>query len=207
MESIPPPVVVTAGGDSGPLVVLLHGRGGDEERILELSALLPETSFAAVRGPVGNGDGYAWFENHPLEGPDWSTVAATMAWFREWLDDAAGTRPVVLVGFSSGAAFTGGLILSDPGRYAGAAVLYGTLPFDSGLPATPGRLSGLPVFVTQGEEDEVIPAELSARTWAYVTGESGADATAQRYPGGHGFTPASLRDLSDWLIKTVAAAG
>ena len=39
-----------------------------------------------------------------------------------------GGRPVLLVGFSGGAAFAGGLVLDDPSRYAGAAILYGTLP-------------------------------------------------------------------------------
>ena len=57
------------------------------------------------------------------------SLAETMAWFRAWLDDVASRgRPVVLVGFSGGAAFAGGLLLDDPGRYAGAAILYGTLP-------------------------------------------------------------------------------
>ena len=53
-------------------------------------------------------------------------------------------RPVVLVGFSGGAAFAGGLLLDDPRRYAGAAVLYGTLPFDAGVPTTPGAAGRRP---------------------------------------------------------------
>ena len=64
---------------------------------------------------------------------------------RRWTGSAAGSttshpagRPVVLVGFSGGAAFAGGLLLDDPPRYAGAAILYGTLPFDAGVPTTPG---------------------------------------------------------------------
>ena len=40
-------------------------------------------------------------------------------------------------GFSGGAAFAGGLVLDDPARYAGAAILYGTLPFDAGLADRP----------------------------------------------------------------------
>jgi predicted esterase len=66
---------------------------------------------------------------------------------------------VVLIGFSGGAAFAGGLVLDEPARYAGAAILYGTLPFDAGLAPTPARLAGLPVFVAQGEHDTVIPSE------------------------------------------------
>ncbi|WP_281271741.1 hypothetical protein [Nocardioides immobilis] len=67
-----------------------------------------------------------------------------MDWFRPWLDDIAPAgRPVLLVGFSGGAAFAGGLVLDDPDPYAGAAILYGTLPFNAGAPVTasPGRVS------------------------------------------------------------------
>jgi hypothetical protein len=40
--------------------------------------------------------------------------------FRTWLDEAAPPgRPVVLIGFSGGAVFAGGLILEDPGRASG----------------------------------------------------------------------------------------
>ena len=95
-----------------------------------------------------------------------------MDWFRGWLDDVAPHgRPVVLIGFSGGAAFAGGLVLDDPARYAGAAILYGTLPFDAGLPITPRRLAGLPVVVAQGEHDTVIPRELLDRTWDYLLGD------------------------------------
>ena len=82
-----------------------------------------------------------------------------MAWFRGWLDDVAPAgRPVLLVGFSGGAAFAGGLLLDDPARYAGAAILYGTLPFDAGVPTDAGRLAGVPVLVAQGDADHGHPA-------------------------------------------------
>jgi phospholipase/carboxylesterase len=125
-----------------------------------------------------------------------------MAWFRTWLDDVTPTgRTVILVGFSGGAAFAGGLVLDDPGRYAGAAILYGTLPFDAGVPVEAGRLAHLPVFVAQGDADQVIPAELLARTWDYLLGESAAPATAHRDAGGHRLTPAAASGLHDWLAN------
>lgn len=75
-----------------------------------------------------------------------------MAWFREWVDSVAPAgRRVVLVGVSGGAAFAGGLLLSDPSRYAGAAILFGTLPWDAGVPTEPARLFGTPAFVAQGD--------------------------------------------------------
>src|SRR6476659_6895345 len=138
------PVVATTGSadPAAPLVVLLHGRGSNEREILGLAGRLPTgPAYAAVRAPIAEGGGYAWFANRGIGRPVAESLADTMAWFRTWLDDAAAGRPVVLVGFSGGAAFAGGLVLDDPTRYAGAAVLYGTLPFDAGVPTTPERLA------------------------------------------------------------------
>ncbi|HEX4867558.1 MAG TPA: hypothetical protein VFV32_08010 [Acidimicrobiales bacterium] len=118
----------------------------------------------------------------------------------ERLDDVAPDgRPVVVVGFSGGAAFAGGLALDDPQRYAGAAFLYGTLPFDAGVPTTAGRLERLPVLVVHGDVDVVIPRELLERTWSYLDGDAGSVTVARRDPGGHGLSPLAVGALDRWL--------
>jgi phospholipase/carboxylesterase len=197
------PVVATHGATdpSAPLVVLLHGRGSNEQEMLSLAPHLPaRVAYAAVRAPIAEGGGYAWFANRGIGRPVAASLDATMGWFRNWLDAVAPAgRPVVVVGFSGGAAFAGGLVLDDPSRYAGAAILYGTLPFDAGLPVDSGRLANLPVFVAQGEADTVIPGELLARTWQYLHTTSGAPTTGRRDPGGHGITAPTLRRLSEWI--------
>jgi phospholipase/carboxylesterase len=206
----PAPVVATAGSGepAAPLVVLLHGRGSHEREILSLADLLPVgAAYAAVRAPIAEGGGYAWFANRGVGRPVAESLAGTMSWFRSWLDvTAPGGRPVLLVGFSGGAAFAGGLLLADPQRFAGAAILYGTLPFESGVPVTPARLSGVPVFVAQGDQDRVIPAELQQRTWQYLLTESAASAHGRRDPGGHGITSQTLAELGRWVEDRVADA-
>jgi phospholipase/carboxylesterase len=197
------PVVATHGATdpSAPLVVLLHGRGSNEREILSLAPHLPAgAEYAAVRAPIAEGGGYAWFANRGVGRPVAASLQATMAWFRQWLDAVAPAgRPVILVGFSGGAAFAGGLILADPARWTGAAILYGTLPFDAGVPVDTSRLANLPVFVAQGDADKVIPRELLDRTWAYLHTDSGAACVGRRDPGGHGITEGTLRGLSEWV--------
>jgi phospholipase/carboxylesterase len=201
-----PHVVATAGSTDPavPLVVLLHGRGSTEREILGLAGHLPQGfAYAAVRAPIAEGSGYAWFANRGLGRPTAESLAEQMAWFRGWLDEfAPAGRPVILVGFSGGAAFAGGLVLNDPHRYAGAAILYGTLPFDAGVPVTPARLSGLPIFVAHGDQDRVIPAELLARTWKYLTTESEANTYPRRDPGGHQISAQTLSELGTWISST-----
>ena len=204
-----PAQVAWAGSEdpAAPLVVLLHGRGADERSILSIAPHLPDgPAYAAVRAPIGEGGGYAWFANRGIGRPVAESLTATMSWFREWLDGVAPAgRPVVLIGFSGGAAFAGGLLLADPQRFAGAAILYGTLPFDAGVPVTPGHLAGTNVFVAQGDADHVIPRELLDRTWDYVTGESGASARTRRDPGGHGITWETAAELRDWVASITQA--
>jgi phospholipase/carboxylesterase len=200
--SSPSPVVATRGpdGPAVPLVVLLHGRGSDESQIITLADQLPRgLRYAAVRAPIAEGGGYAWFANRGIGRPVASSLAATMRWFREWLDATAPQpRPLVLVGFSGGAAFAGGLLLSEPQRWAGTAILYGTLPFEAGVPVTTGRLQGRRVMVAHGDADTVIPRELLDRTWSYLRDESGGIITAYRDGGGHGLSPGALAALKGW---------
>lgn len=205
MSTFPEPTITWQSADDQkkPLVVLLHGRGADETGIIPLADHLPPgASYAAVRAPIAEGGGYAWFANRGIGRPVAESLQQTTDWFRTWLDTTAPAgRPVILAGFSGGAAFAGALLLSDPQRFTGAAILYGTLPFDAGVPVTPARLAGVPVFVAQGESDRVIPRELLDRTWTYLLNESGAPTHARRDPGGHNLTPDTVTELADWITE------
>lgn len=203
MSQLPDPAVAWRSPDSPdkPLVVLLHGRGSRETDILALADYLPlGPSYAAVRAPIAEGPGFAWFANRGIGRPVAESLAETMAWFRGWLETVApAPRPVILVGFSGGAAFAGGLILDDPERFAGAAILRGTLPFDAGVPTTPGRLQDVPMFVAHGDADAVIPGELLESTWSYLTVESGALTMSLRSAGGHSIGQDDVAALTRWI--------
>lgn len=190
---------------AAPLVVLLHGRGSNEREIIQFAPHLPTgPAYVAVRAPIAEGSGFAWFANRGIGRPVAESLAETTAWFRTWLDDVAPAgRPVILVGFSGGAAFAGGLMLQEPERFAGAAILYGTLPFDAGVPVEDGRLANLPVLVAQGQADHVIPRELLDRTWHYLLERSGAPTVAHRDAGGHGITATALHELRSWIATRV----
>lgn len=206
--TFPPPVVTTSGNpsSSAPLVVLLHGRGSSEAEIVTLAPHLPQDAeYAAVRAPIAEGGGFAWFANRGIGRPLAGSLRSTMDWFRTWLDEVAPAgRPVILVGFSGGAAFAGGLALDAPSRYAGLAVLHGTLPFDAGLDTQAGRLANLPVFVAQGDTDHVIPRELLDRTWDLLLSESGSPTVAHREPGGHQLTGQTVHRLAGWIADRIS---
>lgn len=186
---------------AAPLVVLLHGRGSNERAIAGLADVLPMgPAYAAVRGPIDlGGDGYAWFENRGIGRPMAESLRAQLDWFWGWLDDDVADRPVVVIGFSGGAAFAGALALDRPSRLAGVAVLYGTMPFDAGLSTDPDQLDGLAVFHAQATDDAVIPRDLLERTWTYLSGDAGAIAVTHRHVGGHEISPSILPSLRQWI--------
>ena len=204
-EPFPAPLVVehpTPASADAPLVVLFHGRGSDAGDIIGLADHLPsEFRYAAVRAPIAEGGGFAWFANRGIGRPVAESLRGTMDWFRLWLDEFAGTRPVFLVGFSGGGAFAGGLLLDDPSRFAGTAILYATVPWEAGVPTEAGHLAGSQVFLAHGSNDHVIPADLLARTWAYLTGDAGATVMAHRDGAGHGLSQAALDALNAWLAE------
>jgi phospholipase/carboxylesterase len=190
-----------------PLVVLLHGRGSDEHEIIGLADELPASlAYVAPRGGIALEEGgYAWFERGGIGRPTPASLREQMDRFRAWLDGvAAPGRRVIVIGFSGGAAFAGGLALDDPARYAGVAVLYGTLPFDAGVPTTPDRLAGLQVFHAQGLQDVVIPSDLLERTWGYLLHDAGSDNVTHRHPGGHEISPDVLASLRVWVARVAA---
>jgi phospholipase/carboxylesterase len=166
------------------LVVGLHGRGSDETAFRSLDGLLPGgTTVAAVRAPIAEGGGWAWFANRGIGRPIAESIAGTAAALFRWLDEVRDEfASVSLFGFSGGTAMAGGLLLAEPHRFASAVLLAGTLPWDAGLPEEPQRLAGVPVFYGRGALDIVIPIELVARTLAWLRTESGARLTEREYP-------------------------
>ncbi len=200
----PPPVVVTQTKPGAPLVLLLHGRGSDASDIISLARLLPAAyAYVALQAPIVEGTGYAWFANRGIGRPVAESLAETMNWFDDWLNDYREPKqPVSVVGFSGGAAFAGGLMLAHPDRYVGTAILSGNLPFEAGLATEPSQLVGHRVFVSHGLHDTVIPRELLDRTWTYLTEQSGASVTTQRDNSGHELTMPTVNALNAWLLHT-----
>lgn len=198
------PVVLWAGSEApaAPLVVLMHGRGSDENDVIGLTRALPEDlAYAAPRGPIALPDGgYTWFENEGLGRPRPGSLAGSVTQVRGWLDLVApAPRPVVLVGFSAGALFGGALALTDPSRYAGCAVLLGALPLAAGLRTDNEPWTGMPVLVVHADHDDVMPPELMTETWRWLHQDSGAAVTSQRAAGGHAITAETAAAVAAWL--------
>jgi phospholipase/carboxylesterase len=191
-----------------PLLILLHGRGADEDDLFALApAIDSRIAVASLRAPLPTDEGgYTWSESRTPGRYIGESLRASLTWFQAWLDSLAKGRAesqdVYLLGFSAGMAMASALALDEPARYAGAIVLSGTLPFDTDLPMTKDRLAGVPVFYGHGSFDRVIPADLVTRSARYLRESSGARLETHTYPIAHEISDAEVRDINAWLAKT-----
>lgn len=191
----------------GALILLLHGRGVDERDLFALAPLFPpEATVAALRGPIPAAGGYTWYDAPAPGRPTAGSLAASVRYVERWLDERAGdAEEIWLAGFSAGAALAGALLAHAPQRFAGAALLHGSLPFDAGVSLVPGRFDGIPLFYGYGLVDDVIPPDLIARTRAYLGAASGASVDEHAYDAAHGLGDDELRDLAAWFRTRLAA--
>jgi phospholipase/carboxylesterase len=198
------PMVARWGSEhpSAPLVVALHGNGTSEHSMIEISPWLPHgpVAYVAVRAPIEYGTGFCWYRDAGDGRPDPAELAVTCRWFLRWLDtEGDPDRSVLLMGFRDGVTFAGALMLGAPHRFSGAVLLYGALPFDAGVTMRRGGLAGMPVFLAHGTDDTRTPAPLLARTWDWLTRQSGAPLWAERVGGGDQLAGTVVGDVATWL--------
>jgi phospholipase/carboxylesterase len=167
-----------------PVVVALHGRGADERSLAVLAADLPDgVVLACPRGPVPEGGGAAWWQMHAIGYPVAASLAGTRARLLRWLDDELPRADVALLGFSDGAVTAADLLLAQPHRFRAAVLLGGALPWSTGPPVEPGRLRGVAVQLSWGQDEDVVPRELLERTARWLLDVSGAEAEVHVEPG------------------------
>lgn len=195
-----------------PLLVLLHGRGADEHDLFSLAPLIdPAFAIASVRAPLGTDEGgYTWSESRSPGRYVAQSLRSSMSWLQHWLaslDEGRDEKQnVYLFGFSAGMAMASALLLDQPGHYAGAALLSGTLPFETDLPIVKDRFAGVNVFHGHGSFDLVIPADLVKRSAQYLRESSGARLLARDYPIAHQISEAEMAEINAWLCARLASS-
>ncbi|MFL6229351.1 MAG: alpha/beta hydrolase [Pyrinomonadaceae bacterium] len=203
-------------GETPPLLVLLHGIGSNEVDLFSLAPYLDERFFvASARAPVVLGyDAYGWFKIEITPAGLSADVAQAraslqqLAQFIGELIDAYSVDPrrVYLLGFSQGAMMSLSLMLSQPASVAGIVAMSGRLPAEALADVRDAdALAGLPVLVTHGTFDQVLPVE-NGRAIRDALIALGVSLTYHEYPMAHEVSQESLGDVAAWLSRTLDAA-
>ncbi len=190
-----------APGGEGPVLLMLHGTGGDEREMIALGRqLAPRAPLLAPRGRVREGGMARFFTREPSDPFRFPDLRERTRELADFVGETLAARdlaerPVVAVGYSNGANMATSLLLHHPGVLSGAAVLRGLLP----APAPEGLdLSGVRVLVAAGREDTLIPPATAERLLTALRAH-GADVTERWAPGGHPLTREDLVAAASWL--------
>jgi phospholipase/carboxylesterase len=197
-----------AAGEPEGALVLLHGRGTDENDLFPLlDALDPQGRILGVtpRGPLSLPPGGAhWYAVREIGYPDPTTFLASYERAAAWLDSLATETDIppertVLGGFSQGAvmAYALGLGGGRP-RPAALIALSGFIPTVEGFSLDLERRPRPPVAIGHGVLDRVIPVEWGRRASGLLEG-AGFDVLYREYPLPHAVDPGFLPELSAWL--------
>ena len=113
--------------DGRPLLIVMHGRGSNEEDLFALAGELPpEFVIASLRAPLAESGGWSWWETVVSGNPDAERVDAAAAAVTTWLDALPFTPSRVgTLGFSQGGAMATHLLRRDVERIAFAVNLAG----------------------------------------------------------------------------------
>ncbi|MGH2840133.1 MAG: alpha/beta hydrolase [Solirubrobacteraceae bacterium] len=202
-----------AGEPEGALI-LLHGRGADEHDLVPLFDVLdPERRLVGLTpgAPLPGPGGGRWWYHVPRVGfPDPATFHSTYARLTGFLDGWLAERGIewertVIGGFSMGCVMSYATALG-PGRPSPAGILAmsGFIPTVEGWePELDGR-AGLPVLITHGARDPVIPVDFARAARARLEA-AGLDVSYHEHQGGHNIDPHTIPAMQDWMQARVAA--
>lgn len=188
-----------------PTLIMLHGRGADEEDLLGLSSFLDERLLIlSVRAPFSfDYGGYTWYDIGQVGVPLPGMFDESYARLSTFVDDVLREYPVDrsrvhLFGFSMGAVMSYALSLTRPELFHGVSANSGYVPEGTSLRFRWQELAGKEFLIAHGVQDSVIPVEMARRA-KELFARSNATVDYREYPMDHQISDESLGDIAAWL--------
>jgi phospholipase/carboxylesterase len=200
-----------AAGEARGALVLLHGRGADENDLFGLLDLLDPRRRLVGLTPGGPlflpPGGRHWYAVPRVGYPDHDTFHASYELLSRDVPELTGVpwEHTVVGGFSMGTvmAYAVGLGAGRP-TPAGIVAMSGFIPTVEDWSADLER-PGLPVWIAHGRRDPVISVEFG-RAARDTLASSPVDLTYHEHDGGHHVDPRLLAELPEWVDRAVEDA-
>jgi phospholipase/carboxylesterase len=203
--------VITPDGDAtnGPIIMLLHGMGSNENALLKLSSVFPSSStIILLRAPYEMAPGkYSWYHailagGKPTIRFDEAERSRTLlfSFISGILKKLNRSSDKILVGgFSQGGVMTYNLGLTEPERFKGIFILGSRLQEEIRPLIKPSSaLQHLPVFIGHGVEDQTLSLRYAQASVQYLR-DLGIHPSYHEYPAGHTITTQMMVDLGGWI--------
>jgi phospholipase/carboxylesterase len=186
-----------------PLLVWLHGHGGNEEQMLRLAPRLSRRNFICIslRGPIGigpgpHGPGWSWGDGaHADLIEDYVLRAAEQARRTYHVH----SERIYLAGFGEGATTAYRLAWTFPEKLAGVISLNGAMPRVNRPLLRLPEVRSLRVFIAHGIANAIVPLSL-AHADERLLYAAGLDVEMHTYPTTHRLHADMLRDVNRWVI-------
>jgi phospholipase/carboxylesterase len=204
-----------------PLVVWLHGGGGNERDLLTAMPMISQRNYIGLsfRGPLSFRDTLSFSdtaatENRPQGGYHWPSTADDLAEFEASLYEAVcnlrreyhvHSERVFLAGFDEGATVSLDLFLRQPQRYAGAVCLAGTFPQSRRALARFRDLRNKRVLIASGSTDSVSTPADNVQAGRLLH-SAGMSVSTRIVDAGHEVTRTMLRQIDRWIMDGLCAA-
>lgn len=139
-----------------PLVILLHGGGGDGAGMLRMTGMAPAAIARGIAVVAPDGLGRHWNDGRPGIGEGVDDVGFLLALTERLIAQGVALADrVYLAGMSNGSLMIHRLLCEHPERFAGATLVAGGLEVGLAQRCVPSK--PVPVLVIQGTEDALVP--------------------------------------------------
>jgi len=189
--------------ETKPILLLLHGTGGNEQSLIGLAKEIDDTaSILSVRGNVLE-NGMPRFFRRLAEGVfDLEDLIFRTKELNDFLLEAAqqygfDCNRVVAIGYSNGANIAASLLFHFEDALTGAILHHPMVPRRGiELPV----LSSIPVFIGAGTNDPMCSAQESEDLQALLTA-AGAEVTTKWFHYGHQLTMPEVEVAKEWYDR------
>ncbi|HEV3204443.1 MAG TPA: hypothetical protein VGY77_08675 [Gemmataceae bacterium] len=188
-----------------PLVVFLHGHGGNEEQILKLAPKLSRRNYVCIglRAPFAlasapdNRVAYTWGPDSPCDGRIEDYVLGAIEQTRR--NYHIHSERIFLAGICEGATLAYRLGLTFPEKFGGVIALNGSLPRSGGPLFRLPQIRSLHVFMGHGLANAVVPHAIARKNFQLLY-TAGLPIQMHTYPTTHRLHLDMLRDINRWIM-------
>lgn len=191
------------GKDGHPVLILLHGTGGDETSLIQVANILdPEATYLGIKGEVNENGMNRYFKRLSEGNYDEEDLNKRGQELMTFIKDSSEKyefdfNDLVLVGFSNGSNIGINLLLQDDSPIKKAILMAPLYPVDtSHLTQTKDDVE---VFLSMGTDDPLCPVEGSKDVIALFKNKGAKVEEFWTYT--HEVTLAILNTAKEWLTR------
>ncbi|MET3934391.1 phospholipase/carboxylesterase [Arthrobacter sp. OAP107] len=176
-------------GQPAPLVLLLHGAGGEAAGGLGLLSGYAEKHRLVLAAPSSRTS--TWDGVRGVFGTDVKAIDRALERIFQMV--FVDQNRIAIGGFSDGASYALGLGLANGGLFSRI------IAFSPGF-VPPAPRTGKPrIFVSHGDRDNVLPIDRTSRRLVPLLSREGYNVTYREFRGGHAVPPEISQEAIEWL--------